>query len=160
MELDPEVLSIVAVSAAGVAVIALAFAVRSGSRIRKMRRVLRVMQASKGAGEVTLDDAEDVIRQLADVSKRVEDLEVVARLAVQHVGLVRFDAFEDMGGHLSFAAAMLDAEGDGFVLTSINGRQETRIYAKPIERGSSRYHLSEEEQEAVRRAIASRYRSS
>lgn len=118
------------------------------------------MQASRGGAEVTLDDAEDVVRQLADVSKRVEDLEVVARLAVQHVGLVRFDAFEDMGGNLSFAAAMLDADGDGFVLTSINGRQETRIYAKPIERGSSRYHLSDEEQEAIRRAIASRYRSS
>ena len=160
MTLDPEVLSIVAFAAAGVAVIALAFAVRSGTRMRKLRRALRVMQASRGGSEVTLDDAEDVVRQLADVSKRVGDLEIVARLAVQHVGLVRFDAFEDMGGHLSFATALLDADGDGFVLTSINGRQETRIYAKPIERGSSRYHLSDEEQEAIRRAIASRYRSS
>jgi Protein of unknown function (DUF4446) len=158
MKLDPEALSIVAVAAAGVAVIALAFAVRSATRVRRLRRAIRVMQA--GRGDVTLDDAEDVVRRLADVSKRVEDLEVVARLAVQHVGLVRFDAFEDMGGHLSFAAAMLDADGDGFVLTSINGRQETRIYAKPIDRGSSQYHLSDEEQEAIRRAIASRYRTS
>jgi len=158
MTLDPETLSIVAVAAAGVAVIALAFGVRSGARVRRLRRAVRVMQA--GRGEVTLDDAEDVVRRVADMSKRVEDLEVVARLAVQHVGLVRFDAFEDMGGHLSFAAAMLDADGGGFVLTSINGRQETRIYAKPIERGSSQYHLSDEEQEAIRRAIASRYRSS
>jgi hypothetical protein len=158
MTLDPDVLSIVAVAAAGVAVLALAFAVRSGSRTRKLRRAIRVMQA--GRGDVTLDDAEDVVRKLADVSKRVEDLEVVARLAVQHVGLVRFDAFEDMGGHLSFAAALLDADGGGFVLTSINGRQETRIYAKPIDRGASQYHLSDEEQEAIRRAIASRYRTS
>jgi len=159
MTLDPDVLSIVAVAAAGVAVIALAFAVRSGSRVRKLRRALRVMQAGRGS-DVTLEDAEDVVRRLADVSKRVEDLEVVARLAVQHVGLVRFDAFEDMGGHLSFAAALLDADGDGFVLTSINGRQETRIYAKPIDHGSSQYHLSDEEQESIRRAIASRYRTS
>ena len=158
MTLDPDVLSIVAVAAAGVAVIALAFGLRAGSRLRKLRRAIRVMQA--GRGDVTLDDAEDVVRKLADVSKRVEDLEVVARLAVQHVGLVRFDAFEDMGGHLSFAAALLDADGDGFVLTSINGRQETRIYAKPIDHGSSQYHLSDEEQEAIRRAIASRYRTS
>jgi hypothetical protein len=127
-------------------------------RVRKLRRTLRVLQA--GRSESTLDEAEDVVRQLADVTKRVEDLELVARVAVQHVGLVRFDAFEDMGGHLSFAAALLDADGDGFILTSINGRQETRIYAKPIERGASRYHLSNEEQEAIRRAIASRYRSS
>jgi len=159
MKLDPEILSIVAVSAAGVAVIALAFGVRSNARVRKLRRALRVMQSASGS-DVTLEDAEDVVRRLADVGKRVDDLEVVARLAVQHVGLVRFDAFEDMGGHLSFAAAMLDAEGDGFVLTSINGRQETRIYAKPIERGASHYHLSEEEQEAIRRAISSHHRSS
>lgn len=159
MKLDPEILSIVAVAAGGVAVIAFAFAVRSTLRVRKLRRALRVVQAGRG-GEPTLDEAEDVIRQVADVTKRVEDLELVARVAVQHVGLVRFDAFEDMGGHLSFAAALLDADGDGFILTSINGRQETRIYAKPIERGASQYHLSNEEQEAIRRAIASRYRSS
>jgi hypothetical protein len=158
MKLDPEILSIVAVSAGGVAVIAFAFAVRSASRVRKLRRALRVIQA--GRGEPTLEDAEDLVQQLADMTKRVEDLELVARVAVQHVGLVRFDAFEDMGGHLSFAAALLDADGGGFILTSINGRQETRIYAKPIERGASQYHLSNEEQEAIRRAIASRDRSS
>jgi hypothetical protein len=159
MKLDPEILSIVAVAAGGVAVIAFALAVRSTLRVRKLRRILRVLQAG-GRSDATLDEGEDVVRQLADVTKRVEDLELVARVSVQHVGLVRFDAFEDMGGHLSFAAALLDADGDGFILTSINGRQETRIYAKPIERGASRYHLSNEEQEAIRRAIASRYRSS
>jgi len=159
MTLDPNVLSIVAVAAAGVAVISFALALRAQTRLRRLRRALRVMQASTGS-EVTIDDAEDVVRRLTDIAKRVDDLDVVARVAVQHVGLVRFDAFEDMGGHLSFAAAMLDAQGDGFVLTSINGRQETRIYAKPIERGSSHYHLSDEEQEAIRRAISSRYRAS
>jgi len=158
MTLDPNVLSVVAVAAAGVAVLSFALAVRSMTKVRRLRRAIRVMQASTGA-EVTVDDAEDVVRRLIDIGKRVDDLDVVARLAVQHVGLVRFDAFEDMGGHLSFAAAMLDAQGDGFILTSINGRQETRIYAKPIERGASHYHLSDEEQEAIRRAISSRHRA-
>ena len=157
MPLDPETLSIVALAAAGVAVIALVLAFRATARLRRVRRVLRGVQTNRGE---TLDDAADVVHALADVAKRVDDLEVVASLSVQHVGLVRFDAFEDMGGHLSFAAAMLDGEGDGFVFSSINGRQETRIYAKPIERGTSRHHLSDEEQEAIRRAIASRYRSS
>lgn len=157
MPLDPETLSYVAISAAAVAVIALFVAVRATGRLRRVRRLLRGVQSAKGE---TLDDAADVVRGLADVAKRVDDLEVVASLSVQHVGLVRFDAFEDMGGHLSFAAAMLDGEGDGFVFSSINGRQETRIYAKPIERGASRYHLSEEEQEAIRRALAPRFRSS
>jgi hypothetical protein len=132
---------------------------RSTAKVRRIRRALRVMQAGRSGSDVTLEDAEDVVRTLAHVGKRVDDLELVARLAVQHVGLVKFDAFEDMGGHLSFAAAMLDAEGDGFVLTSINGRQETRIYAKAIQRGSSVSHLSGEEQEAIRRAISSHHRS-
>lgn len=157
MPLDPETLSIVALAAAGVAVVALALAFRATARLRRVRRVLRGVQTNRGE---TLDDAADVVHALADIAKRVDDLEVVASLSVQHVGLVRFDAFEDMGGHLSFAAAMLDGEGDGFVLSSINGRQETRIYAKPIERGASRHHLSDEEQEAIRRALAPRFRSS
>ncbi len=156
MPLDPDVLSIVALSAAGVAALALAFALRANGRLRRVRRALRGVQSSHGE---TFDDAADVIRGLADVVKRVDDLEVVASLSVQHVGLVRFDAFEDMGGHLSFAAAMLDGAGDGFVFSSINGRHETRIYAKPIEAGTSHYQLSGEEQEAIRRALAPRYRS-
>lgn len=156
MPLDPDTLSIVALAAAGVAVLALLMAFRATARLRRVRRILRGAQAKSGE---TLDDAADVIQGLAAVVKRVDDLEVVASLAVQHVGLVRFDAFEDMGGHLSFAAAMLDGEGDGFVFSSINGRQETRIYAKPVERGASRYHLSDEEQEAIRRALAPRFRS-
>jgi hypothetical protein len=157
MRLDPETLSIVAVAASGVAVLALAFGLRANFRLRRLRRAFRSVQTSRG--ETTMEDAADVVRSLADMTKRVEDLEVVAGLAVQRVGLVRFDAFEDMGGNLSFAVALLDAEGDGFVLLSINGRHETRIYAKPIERAASRYHLSEEEQEAIRRALAPRFRS-
>lgn len=156
MSLDLETLSVVAIAAAAVAVVALGVALRATSRLRRMRRTLRTIQSSPGE---SFEDASDVLRALTDVVKRVDDLEVVAGLAIQHVGLVRFDAFEDMGGHLSFAVAMLDAIGDGFVLSSINGRQETRIYAKPIEDGVSRYHLSDEEQEAIRRALAPRFRS-
>ena len=77
----------------------------------------------------------------------------VVALAVQRVGIVRFDAFEDLGGMLSFAVAMLDKEGSGVVLSSINGRNETRIYAKPVEHGGSRINLSGEEEEAIRRAL-------
>jgi hypothetical protein len=157
MSLDPNVVSIVALAAAGVGTISLAFGVRATVRLRRLRRALRAVQT--GQGDATIEDAGDLIRRLEDVTKRIDDLEFVARVSVQHVGLVRFDAFDDLGGHLSFAAAMLDGEGDGYVLTSINGRHETRIYAKPIERAASRYHLSTEEQEAIRRALAPRFSS-
>jgi hypothetical protein len=73
------------------------------------------------------------------------------------VGLVRYDAFDDMGGHLSFSAALLDAAGNGVVITSINGRQDTRCYAKPVRGGESEYNLSAEEEAAIRQALAPAY---
>ena len=76
------------------------------------------------------------------------------KLVVQHVGVVRFDAFEDMGGRLSFSAALLDDRGDGVVITSINGRQDTRCYAKQVRGGTSIHNLSEEEEQAIREALS------
>ena len=57
--------------------------------------------------------------------------------ALRHVAVVRYDAFGDMGGRMSFSAALLDDAGDGLVLTSINGRTETRTYAKGVKGGAS-----------------------
>lgn len=74
--------------------------------------------------------------------------------AVQRIGLVRYDAFEDMGGRLSFSAALLNASGDGMVITSINGRADTRCYAKPVASAASVHNLSDEEAEAIRLAMA------
>jgi hypothetical protein len=74
---------------------------------------------------------------------------------VQKIGLVRYDAFDDMGGHLSFSAALLDGGGSGLVITSINGRQDTRCYSKVIQNGTSANNLTNEEAEAIRRAMES-----
>src|SRR5205085_12366467 len=77
----------------------------------------------------------------------------LAKEAIRHVGVVRFDAFEDMGGRLSFSAALLDGNGDGVVITSINGRQDTRCYAKRVQGGTSIHNLSDEERQAIRDAL-------
>ena len=69
--------------------------------------------------------------------------------ALRHVAVVRYDAFGDMGGRMSFSAALLDDAGDGLVLTSINGRSETRTYAKGVKGGSSDHSLSPEEEQAI-----------
>ena len=69
------------------------------------------------------------------------------------MGLVRYDAFEDVGGRLSFSCALLDDLGTGVVMTSINGRHDTRVYAKPVSEGQSAYSLSIEEEEAIRKAM-------
>jgi hypothetical protein len=69
--------------------------------------------------------------------------------AIRHVAVVRYDAFGDMGGRLSFSAALLDDAADGLVMTSINGRSETRTYAKGVKGGDSQQPLSPEEQQVV-----------
>ncbi len=76
--------------------------------------------------------------------------------AVQHVGVVRYDAFKEIGGRMSFSVALLDDRGNGIVLTSIYGRSESRTYAKPIIERSSVYDLSPEEREAIKLAMQSK----
>lgn len=72
--------------------------------------------------------------------------------AIRDVAVVRYDALEEMAGQLSFSVAMLNAHGDGVVLTSINGRTETRTYAKVVADGRGVHQLSPEEEHAVRSA--------
>ena len=69
--------------------------------------------------------------------------------ALRHLALVRYDAFGDMGGHLSWSLALLDDAGHGVVLTSIHGRSDSRTYAKSISSWSCEQQLSPEEQEAI-----------
>jgi hypothetical protein len=72
--------------------------------------------------------------------------------AIRDVALVRYDALKEMAGQLSFSVALLNAAGDGVVLTSINGRSETRTYAKTVAAGKGVQPLSPEEEESVRSA--------
>lgn len=75
-----------------------------------------------------------------------------AGVAISHVGLIRFDAFEDTGGGQSFALALIDDDGDGVVLTSLHSRLATRLYIKGIRRGVADSPLSGEEVQAMRNA--------
>jgi hypothetical protein len=72
--------------------------------------------------------------------------------ALRDIAVVRYDALREMSGHLSFSLALLNAMGDGVVLSSINGRAETRTYAKPIVAGHGDQELSPEEAQAVHSA--------
>ena len=73
-------------------------------------------------------------------------------LGLRHLAVVRYDAFGDMGGHLSWSLALLDDRGDGVVVSSIHGRSEGRTYAKSIAAWTSDQQLSPEEDEAVTQA--------
>lgn len=125
-----------------------------------VRRRLIVIQG-RAQGETILEavsrQIEEVRALRADIRQLASDLQVLAesfRGTLQRFAVYRFDAFEDMGGKLSFAAAMLNDYGDGLVISCINGRREARTYAKPVARAQSAYNLSPEEQEAIRLALA------
>jgi hypothetical protein len=90
--------------------------------------------------------------QIAAVANRVEELAVNAEVHLQRVGMVRYNAFDDTGGDQSFALALLDIHGDGAILNGLFHRNECRVYAKPVRAWKSTYSLSDEEQEAVRKA--------
>lgn len=84
-----------------------------------------------------------------EVSAEIETLNADAASALRHVAVVRYDAFGEMGGHLSWSFALLDDRGNGVVLTSIHGRSDSRTYAKNVTGWSSSQQLSPEEEEAI-----------
>lgn len=140
--------------------LALIIAIAVFLSVAAVRRRLMVIQGRGGQEDII----EAVSRQIeevrglrGDIRHLASDLQTLAeafRGALQRFAVYRYDAFEDMGGQLSFSAAILNDYGDGLVISSIHGRSEARTYAKPVARATSAFNLSPEEQEAIRLALA------
>ena len=131
--------------------------VRQVRRLRK--RLDGLTRGARGSNldgvlEAQVDKVYALVRELDELSARAAILEAAGRRAIQRVGLVRYNPFEDTGGNQSFAVALTDAAGNGFVLSSLHSRTGTRVYAKAIAAGKSDGALSEEEAEALRLAMA------
>ena len=107
---------------------------------------LRRTQGMRSIGAEALP--EDVV----GLRREVAALKAEAGDALKHLAVVRYDAFGDMGGHLSWSVALLDDRGHGVVLTSIHGRSEARTYAKSIASWTCEQQLSPEEEEAITHA--------
>ena len=85
--------------------------------------------------------------------KEIKKLEKENAYNVQKIGLVRFNPFAETGGDQSFCLAVLDANDNGFVISSLHSRETTRLYAKPIKKGKATgYQLSDEEKQAIKKA--------
>ena len=148
---------------AGLAATALVLAVAAIALARRTRRLdARLMGITRGTEGRSLEAILDahlekvfaVSRQLDDVAARTAILEDAQRHAFQRVGLVRYNPFEETGGNQSFALALLDADGDGWVLSSLHARSGTRVYAKAIKAGRAEAGLSAEETDAIKQATA------
>jgi len=154
LELKGSTLTLVALIAIGLSVVSVLYAISNagrpgatvGGRVRLDETIRGVLQGQAQQ----IQRLERAVRALHATDKKQQ---TGIEGSVRNVGLLRYDAFEDVGGRLSFSCALLDDGGNGVVLTSINGRQETRVYAKPVQQGVSSYNLSLEEEEAIRRAL-------
>lgn len=152
---DRETADLVAVSAAGVALLALLLATVAQVRLSRLRKGFSLLQGSGGEADFVTAVNRHVteVAGLRDTVGQQQQLLQALRSdltdALRHVAVVRYDAFPDMGGRLSFTVALLDDAGDGLVLTSINGRTETRTYAKGVKGGRSEHSLSPEETQAI-----------
>jgi hypothetical protein len=153
---------IVAASALGLGVLAL---VASLFLLVRQQRLLRQYQeltrgTSGGNLEAILNDHVALVRQAAarveEVDQLAQRLEKAAYFSLQHMGVVRFNPFQDTGGDQSFAIALVDGHGNGVVLSSLHGRDATRIYAKPLKRWESTHSLTDEEKEAIALAYQKR----
>ncbi len=151
--------ALIAILAAVAAGLALVFALAFYLKLRRVRQAQVVLL---GSGK------DDLVDFAVSLQARIDDLhravdEVAAALSrldkridgcLSHTSIVRYDAYEDAGGHQSASLAFLDAARSGIVVSAIQGRDYARIYVKELDRGRPSVALSPEEQEAVDRAMA------
>jgi hypothetical protein len=149
----------IAIGAAAAAVVALLLSLAFYLKLRAVRKAQQVLLGS---------NRDDLVNFAVSLQTRIDDLhrvvdEVAAALAridrrvdgcLSHTALVRYNAYEDAGGHQSASLAFLDGGRSGVVMSAIQGRDYARIYVKQLDRGKAPVALSPEEQEAVDRAMA------
>lgn len=95
----------------------------------------------------------NVEEQNKEIIKYCKNLDSNLKECIQKIGIVRYNAYKDTGSNLSFTVALLDDKNNGVVFNGIYSREMSNIYAKPVENGTSKYTLSEEETEAIKKAI-------
>ena len=126
------------------------------SRLNK--RYCKMMEGMEGANIENLltghiAEVRTAMNKVNHLENEYRRLDTIAASAIQSVGVIRFNAFEDTGSDLSFALALLDGKKSGVVLSSIYGRNESRVYAKPVVNGQSTYYLTDEEKDALSKAM-------
>jgi hypothetical protein len=149
-------------SAGSIALIALVLALLGLAGVvfllaRQQRLLGQYQHLMTGTSGGNLEDVlNQHVRDVREAAARAEAVDKLARRlekeayhSLQHLGIVRFNPFHDTGSDQSFALALVDGHGNGLVLSSLHGRDMTRVYAKPLSGWQSSYSLTDEEKEAV-----------
>lgn len=122
---------------------------------RKYRKFMRGTNG-KNIEELILKEIENIEKANENSQKALEECERLTtkiKSCAQKIAIMRYKAFENVGSDLSFSIAILDGNNDGVLITGIYGREESITYAKPVDKGISRYDLSEEEKQVLNEAI-------
>ncbi len=130
---------------------------RLGRAVRAYRELVRD-EAGGSLHDRLAGSAEQAVRateRMGQIEALYAGIDERSRRSLQHIGIVRFNPFEDTGSDQSFAIALLDDARDGIVISSLHGRANTRLFAKPVNDGASTHTLSDEEAEAIRLALGS-----
>ena len=129
-------------------------------RLHSINKNYKTFLQKLGNGENIEEDLENYMYRVERVEKQnmeirnlVDSIDKNLESCIQKIGIVRYNAFKDTGSDLSFALAMLDEKNNGVVLNGIYSREMSNIYAKPVQNGKSNYTISEEEKEAIQKAM-------
>lgn len=139
-----------------------ALAIALAMRLRRLEADYRALTAGTDGGNLEevlqahVREVRAAVAKTQETDTLARSLERSSRSHIQRVGFVRFNPFREAGGDQSFALALADRDGHGVVISSLHGRDVTRVYGKPLAAWESPYPLSDEEQQAITRAKGER----
>ncbi len=139
------IISILSLAAAIVAILKLA-------KITKISKTFFEGKQASSLEEFIINQSKKINElgaQANYIEEAVSALKEIQKNSIQKIGLARYNPFADNGGNLSFSLALLDANSNGVVITSLHGREQNRIYSKPIIAGKSEFTLTAEEEKAI-----------
>ncbi|MGI8726679.1 MAG: DUF4446 family protein [Solirubrobacterales bacterium] len=155
---------VIALAAAGLAVVAIALATTALMRLRKLRAAQKAVLGEAGEADLIghavgttrrVDDLQSGIDEVSGVLfSKIEEIDAALGNSVAHTAVVRYDAFKENSGRQSSSVAVLDRHGDGLIISAILQRDQARVYAKAVVGGRSELELSPEERQAVEEAMA------
>jgi hypothetical protein len=152
---------IVLLTLAAVTLILLLGLIVQGVRVGRMSRLYRRLAKGTSGGNLEeilhgfMGTVDNIAGESDSVRSRIDTLDKRQRTCLNRVGIVRFDAFEEVGGEQSFAVVMLDSERNGLALSSVYSRSDVRVYAKQIRGGQPSHPLTREEERAMAQAEGS-----
>ncbi|MCI8397572.1 MAG: DUF4446 family protein [Clostridia bacterium] len=132
------------------------------ARLGKLRKEYKEFMKKIGNGtnleEILSKHVEKINKAVSkneELEKFCNNLDTDIKHCIQKIGIYRYNAYKDTGSDLSFTLALMDENNDGVVLNGIYSREMSNIYAKPLVKGKSEYKITEEESEAIKRALNS-----